>query len=147
MIHRRTAQFGVKEGSSGEVTEMPMNILIVENNFAVASVLVELIERWGHNVEKVTSGKGALKRFTQNTFDLVLLDIFPPDMEGCELISQLKNLNPESGIVAMTSYNTRELERKVREQGILYYMIKPFEMKELQSLLDHVSQKRAQQKH
>ncbi len=146
MNHRKNAQFGVKEGSSGEVTEMPMNILIVENSFAVASVLMELIERWGHNVEKVTSDKGALKRFTQNMFDLVLLDIFPPDMEGCEPISQLKNLNPETDIVAMTGYNSRELEIQVRKEGVLYYMIKLFEMKELQSLLDHISQKRAQQK-
>jgi DNA-binding NtrC family response regulator len=67
-------------------------------------------------------------------------------MEGYELIPQFKTLCPEIGIVTMTGHNTRELEMKVREQGILYYMIKPFETKYLQSLLDHISKRLGQQK-
>jgi DNA-binding NtrC family response regulator len=118
-----------------------MNILIVEENGYWAKSIKELIERWGHEVEKARSGKEALRRFTQNIFDLVLLDIFLPDIKGYELIEQLKTLCPEIGIVTMTGYNTRELETEVRKQGILYYMIKPFETKSLKELLDHISHK------
>ncbi len=117
-----------------------MNILVVEADIG------EIIERWGHKVEKAGSGKEALQMFTKNMFDMVLLDIFLPDVKGYELIPQFKRLCPEIGIITMTGYNSRELEMKVREQGILYYMIKPFETKYLKSLLDHISQKRGQRK-
>jgi response regulator of citrate/malate metabolism len=43
----------------------------------------------------------------------------------------------------MTGYNSRELELEVRKQGVLYYMIKPFEIGDLRSLLDHISKKRS----
>lgn len=120
---------------------MPMNILIVENDITIASVLTGLIEMWGYNVEKASNGKQALKRVKQTTFGLVLLDIFLPDIKGYELIPQLKELCPEIGIVTMTSYNSRELEMKVRNEGILYYMIMPFDIASLEELLNHISQK------
>lgn len=118
-----------------------MNILVVENDVAIGSILMELIERWGHNVENATSGKEALKRFTEDIFDLILLDIFLPDGKGHLLIPQFKKLCPKIGIITMTSYNSRELEREVREQGILYYMIKPFDIRFLKEILDHISHK------
>jgi len=96
----------------------------------------------GHNIERSGSGKAALTRVKERPFDLVLLDIFLPDMEGCELIPQFKKLCPETGIVTMTGYNSRELELEVRKQGVLYYMIKQFEIEDLRSLLDHISKKR-----
>jgi DNA-binding response OmpR family regulator len=122
-----------------------MNILVVEGDVSCAQLLGKTIIKWGHPVEKATSGKEALKRFNQKNFDLVLLNVFLPDMEGYELIAQLKELCPKIGIVTMTEHNSRELELKVRRQGILYYMIKPAETKHLKSLLDHVSKKRGQQ--
>jgi DNA-binding NtrC family response regulator len=122
-----------------------MNILIVEGDFCCAQSIGEIIERWGHKVERSGSGYEALRRIKESPFDLVLLDIFLPDVEGYELISQFKKLCPDIGIVTMTGYNSRELELQVRQQGILYYMIKPFETQHLRSLLAHISQKRLQQ--
>ena len=122
-----------------------MDILIVEDDAAGFSDLTQRILAWGHKVEKARSGKEALQRFTKNMFDMVLLDIFLPDIEGYKLIPQFKELCPNIGIVTMTGYNSRELEMQVRKQGILYYMIKPFETEYLKSLLDHISQKRGQQ--
>ena len=122
-----------------------MNILIVEDDVYCAQSIGEILERWGHNFEKARSGKEALQRFTKDMFDLVLLDIFLPDIEGYKLIPQFKELCPNIGIVTMTGYNSRELEMQVRKQGILYYMIKPFETEHLKPLLDHISQKRGQQ--
>ena len=60
--------------------------------------------------------KKALKGFVQDTFGLILPDIFMPYIQGYELIAQIKNLTPKTGIVTMTNYNTRELERQDRKQ-------------------------------
>jgi len=120
-----------------------MNILVVEDDDSTAEPIAEIIEAWDHEVEVSGTGEDALKKVRKKQFDLVLLDIFLPDIEGHELIPQFKKLCPETGIVTMTGYNSRELELEVRKQGVLYYMIKPFEIGDLRSLLDHISKKRS----
>ena len=118
-----------------------MNILVVEDDIQSAQVIEQFIERWGHRAEKAESGKVALTKFKEDTFDLVLLDIFLPDMQGYELIPQFKEINPGIGIVTMTGHNSRDLEAKVRRQGILYYMTKPLEKKNLKALINHISER------
>ncbi|RLB22537.1 MAG: response regulator, partial [Deltaproteobacteria bacterium] len=118
-----------------------MNILIAEDDVAVASVLTESIQHWGYSAENADTCKDVLDKVKQKRFDLILLDIFLPDGEGHRLIPQLKELWPKVRIITMTGYNTREMEREVREQGILYYMIKPFDPMALKELLDHISRK------
>ena len=118
-----------------------MDILIVEDNVGGISNLTQRIREWGHSAENADTCKDALDKVKQKRFDLILLDIFLPDGEGHRLIPQFKELLPDVGIVTMTGYNTRELEMEVRQQGILYYMIKPFETKSLKELLDHISHK------
>jgi DNA-binding NtrC family response regulator len=122
-----------------------MNILVVEDDVSFAEYLKGLIKKWGHNVEAYTTGKDAVERVMHSKFDLILLEMFLPDIKGYELIPQFKALCPEAGVIAMTSYNSRELEMEVRKQGIIYYMIKPLETKYLKSLIDHIYEKRIQQ--
>ena len=68
--------------------------------------------------------------------------MFSSATKGHELIPHLKEAWPNIWIVTMTDYNTREVELKVREQGIVYYMAKPFEAMALKEILDHRSKKR-----
>lgn len=119
-----------------------MEILVVDDDPGVVTSVTESIEGWGHHVETSPTGKDALKKVSRKNFDLILLDIFLPDCEGHELIPQFKETCPDIGIVTMTGYNTRELEWKVRKQGITFYMIKPFNTKEMKEILDHMSKKK-----
>ncbi len=122
-----------------------MNVLVVEDDDSSAEPIAGIIKAWDHKVEVSGTGKDALEKARKKHFDLVLLDIFLPDCKGHDLIPQLRDIWPDMGIVTMTGYNSRELELEVRQQRILYYMIKPFETKHLKTLLDHISQKRDQQ--
>ena len=122
-----------------------MNVLVVEDDDSNAEPIAGIIKAWDHKVEVSGTGKDALEKARRKHFDLVLLDIFLPDCKGHDLIPQLRDIWPDMGIVTMTGYNSRELELEVRQQRILYYMIKPFETKHLKTLLDHISQKRDQQ--
>lgn len=118
-----------------------MNILTIEDDAAVASTLREIIEGWGHRVEISKSGKNALQKVIKKMFDLVLLDIFLPDINGVELIQKLKEVWPKIRIVTMTGHNSRELEMEVRKQGIIYYMIKPVNIQNLKEIVDHIHKK------
>ena len=125
----------------GEVRGPAVNILVVEDGVEVAEAIMESIERWGYCADWSETGEDSLQKVRQQKYDLILLDIFLSDVKGYVLIPQFKEVWPEIGIVTMTGYNSRELEKEVREQGILYYMIKPLNTNELRRLLDHVAQK------
>jgi len=65
-----------------------MNILIVEDDIDVSSVLTESIQHWGYSAENADTCKDALDKVKQKRFDLILLDIFLPDGKGHRLIPQ-----------------------------------------------------------
>ncbi len=101
-----------------------------------------MVKNWNHNVETASTGKDALKKLKQKEFHLMLLDIFLPDCMGYEFIPKFKKKRPDIGIVTMTGYNSRELERRVRQQGLIYYMLKPINTKELKEVINHLSKKK-----
>ncbi|MBI9084457.1 MAG: response regulator [Desulfobacterales bacterium] len=118
-----------------------MDVLIVEDDPANADWMQDMMTRWQHSAALAASGREALKRLGGKGFDLILLDIFLPDVQGDELIPRIKALCPRGHIVTMTGFNTRELETRIRKQGITYYMIKPFDLKHLRSIVEHIATK------
>lgn len=103
-----------------------VNILIVEDDKKVALTITQLIERLGYQADAVETGEAAVKKVKENRFDLILLDIYLPDTDALQLIPRLEKICPKPKIVAMTGYDTADLEKKIRELGVLYYLSKPF---------------------
>ena len=89
-----------------------MNILVVEDGVEVAEAIMESIERWGYCADWSETGEDSLQKVRQQKYDLILLDIFLSDVKGYVLIPQFKEVWPEIGIVTMTGYNSRELEKE-----------------------------------
>jgi len=118
-----------------------MRILVVESDPDLADSVKETLQRWGHKAYTCGRGKEALSNLRKTTYDLVLTEVLLPDMRGDELISRLKDLSPDTQVVAMTWNNSRELETRIREQGVLYYMVKPFEIESIRTLLQHLSRR------
>ncbi|UCF82413.1 MAG: response regulator [Desulfobacteraceae bacterium] len=86
-----------------------------------------ITEKSGHQIETVANGKELLATDKPKTFDLVFLNLFLQDMKGYELIPEIKKFWPESRIITVTEYNSRELEAKVRKERVIYYMLKPID--------------------
>ena len=104
-----------------------------------AAAIADTVRALGHAVERVSKATEALAELDRSDFDLIVLDIFLPDVRGDRLIPRVRRIKPEIAIVTMTGYNSRELERKIRKLGILYYIIKPVCTKDLSDLFKHVS--------
>ncbi len=117
-----------------------MRILIVEDEDLQRRVLEAQVAGWGHAVSTAASGKEALCAATAADLDLLLLDVFLPDTTALELIPQLRALGVNAAIITLTGKSSRDLERRLRELGIAYYMAKPVAAVELKSILDHMGQ-------
>ena len=109
---------------------------------ATSSSMVELIQKWGYQAEGSVTALDTLEKVKEKPFDLVLLDMSLPDMTPQELITKLKALKQDIGIVTMTETNTDGQEKEIRTMGIVYYMIKPVSEKVLKEILDHISSKK-----
>ena len=115
-----------------------MDILLIDD-FFTAGAVKKSIEKFVHSIETASSAEDALIKVEHNKFDLLLLNISSKAFDGCELIQQVKRICPDIKIVTMTDRNSRELELKIRKQGVLFYMITPFNIKVLQDIVDYIS--------
>jgi len=115
-----------------------MDILIIDDFFAAGAVK-KSIEKLVRSIETANSAEDALLKVRDNNFDLVLLNISSKAFDGCELIQHVKSICPDIKIVTMTDRNYRKLELKIRKQGVLFYMITPFNKKVLKEIVDYIS--------
>ncbi len=118
-----------------------MDILIVEDDVFFRETLTRMVQGWGHAATAAETGRAALEKAAGRDFDLFLLDVFLPDTTAMELVPRIQAFRPQARIVTLTGQSTRELELKLRELGIAYYMAKPVQAPELKSIIDHLSRR------
>lgn len=119
-----------------------MKILIVDDEPQVTAYIQKRLKRWGYDYQTAGSGKEALQYILETAFDVILLDIMLPDYLGYDLIPEFRTIDPGIDIITMTGENSRELEQRVRKEGVLYYMVKPIETQNLKLLLEHLCKNR-----
>ena len=78
------------------------HILVADDQEKVRNILKSLFERDGHTVVLATNGKEALQSYQEQPAEIVVTDILMPDMEGIETIRELKRINPNVKIIAMS---------------------------------------------
>lgn len=115
-----------------------MKILIVEDSKEVIKLLSFALKKWGHTPTIAETGKEAVNIVQSEMFDLILLDIYLPDAMGYDLIPIFKDQWSGMKIITMTGHSSIEIEEKIRKQGILFYMVKPVNLEELKSILNHM---------
>ena len=118
-----------------------MEILVVMPNAQDAEKIWQRISERGHHVMLAGTIKDAVDIISRKQFELSFIHLCLPDGDGRELIKHIKKCFPEIHIVAMTDSNSRLLELSTRKLGIIYYMVEPFEARETDFIVDHLSKK------
>ena len=116
-----------------------IKVLIVDDDFMVAKVHAGFIQRTpGFAVVGVAhTGAQAVLETERLQPDLVLLDIHLPDVNGLDLMHQLRDVAPELDVLVISAAREVETVRKALRGGIVHYLIKPFSQTDLQERLDH----------
>lgn len=124
-----------------------LKVLVVDDDEMVANFMETIISRLDHFAEIAGGYQEALQKISGVDFDLVFVDVNLSDGDGIELIKEIRKIFPDISIVAMSGDSSREMEIRAREQRIIYFLIKPFEMKEVYSIVDHVLKRKRQSLH
>jgi nitrogen regulation protein NR(I) len=110
-------------------------ILLVEDDSAIVLTLRRILADEGYEVSDESNGTTALATAQANDFDVVVTDLKLPGMNGLELVRTLHGLRPRLPILMITAHGTTETVIEAMQSGAYDYLVKPFEMPELLSLL------------
>jgi len=147
----------IKEDSPSLVTRHSLRenshhlrILLVEDNAVNQMLAVRLLEKRGHTVTAVGNGKEALAAFEKELFDIVLMDVQMPVMDGFEATAAIREKEKTSGnhlpIIAMTAHAMAGDRERCLEAGMDDYITKPIRPEELSELLASYSPKTSTEK-
>ena len=89
-------------------------------------------------IKVLETGKEALEEIASRFYNLVILDIHLPDINGLEVMKQIREISPQTKVIIMTSYSiSNETENEIREQAH-YFIAKPFDLSEMKMVTDMV---------
>lgn len=110
-----------------------VKILIVDDNSTNLNMQCELFERVGFVVDSALSGQIAIAKANKIKYDVILMDIRMPYMDGYSATAMIRNIKgyEKTPIIAMTADNTRETEKKAYESGMNGFLSKPIDIKRL----------------
>ena len=107
---------------------MSKKILIVDDEEVIRKLLKINLVKWGYEVTEATDGTQAIEKIGEDEFDLLICDILMPNMNGWEVLKEVKS-NPKTKdmpIIVLTAKNEDTDMFKGYDLGANYYMTKPF---------------------
>jgi DNA-binding NtrC family response regulator len=106
-------------------------VLVVEDDTNQRGIVRTILVRGGFYVEDVGTGKKALELLKGGSFDLVLTDLRLPDLEGTEILREVKAQNRPCHVIIMTAYGSIPSAIEATKLGVFHYLQKPFEKDQL----------------
>ena len=109
------------------------HVLIMEDEPNVGKGLQMVLSENGYSVDLATTGQSALDTFYTKDFDLLVADLKLPDIDGMEVIRQVKHARPDTEVVVITGYSTVPSAVEAMKLGVCDYLSKPFSDDEFRS--------------
>jgi DNA-binding NtrC family response regulator len=112
-----------------------LTILVADDNEDLLETFAMIFKRHGFNVATAANGLSAVAKYRERRFDVALMDIVMPEMNGVEASRRIKEMHPEAAIILMTGYSDEELLKAARDEGDCYIVQKPVNIDRLIELV------------
>ncbi len=119
-----------------------IKILVIDDDPAIGDSCRLILRRSGHEVEVVQSGSQGLARLSSVSFDLVLLDLRMPDMDGMTLLQHIREQDPRALVIVISGYGSVETAVEAMKLGAFDFVAKPFTPDELRRAVDRAQEQR-----
>jgi DNA-binding NtrC family response regulator len=117
-------------------------VLVVDDELSIRISLGDLLRRDGHQVDVAESAEPALDMFKTQSYDLLIVDIKMPGMDGLEMLTRVREEDPEAPVIMMTAYGSIDSAVKAMKLGALDYVVKPFDPAEIGMLIERILKER-----
>jgi len=114
---------------------MAYKILVVDDEENMRVLLKRVLGKEGYQVECADLGKTALLLAKDNLFDLAVVDVCMPEMDGLEVLKKLKSINRQLPVVIISAYPSWGRKQAAERMGCAAYLSKPVDMKYLKQLI------------
>jgi len=113
----------------------PANILVVDDNADLLSTFSLILKRRGYNVDTAEDGVAAVDKFRKHHFDVTLMDVVMPGMNGVEAFRKIKEISPGARVILMTAYYDEAELKKAMNEGVYNTVYKPVDIARLMEIL------------
>ena len=115
----------------GDQSMAQERILVVEDDPSMSFFLSEAMQKEGYRVDAIASGEEALEKIGQDRFNLVILDLKLPSMDGMEVLANIKVTNPEMAVIMVTAHGSKDIAIEAIRKGAYDYFTKPLDINEM----------------
>ena len=115
-----------------------MKILLLEDDTILQEIIEEFLAEQGYEVESYFDGGKALDAIGSYTYDMLLLDVNVPNIDGFEILSYLREIGNTTPAIYITSLSSMNDLKKGFDLGADDYLRKPFELEELHARIEHI---------
>lgn len=132
--------------ADSQAVRAPLDILVAEDNRTNQLVVRKILENAGHTATIVSNGQQALESLNEKSFDLALMDINMPVLNGVDATKLYQHSGPRQGrtpIVALTADATPDMEKRCLEAGMIACITKPVEARRVTAWIDAFARDRA----
>jgi len=113
------------------MTNNMTKILVVDDDKEFCISMTDILEAKGYAVESENSGKAAIAKVKGKSFDVVLMDIKMPVMNGVEAFKQIKKISPKTAVIMVTAYSVEDLIKEALREGAFGVLRKPLDIDKL----------------
>ncbi len=115
-----------------------MHILVVDDEESQRSLLAGYLKKKDYTVTTAASGKEAIEKNHKIGFDLAILDLKMPEIDGIETMAKMKEIDPETYFIILTGYGTVESAVEAMKLGAYDYLSKPINLDELEMMIERI---------
>ncbi|MDX6693575.1 MAG: hypothetical protein QOF02_1178 [Blastocatellia bacterium] len=116
-----------------------ISVLIADDERGARLALEVPLKLGGYKVASVASGREAIKAGQQSHFDLVLTDVFMPDVGGLDVIREFRRFSPETKIIVMTAQGSLEIAMEAISEGAVDFIAKPFDLEQVMAIVERAT--------
>ncbi|HLC01249.1 MAG TPA: response regulator [Candidatus Bathyarchaeia archaeon] len=112
------------------------SILVIDDDKSILRTFTRILQKAGYNVDVAETGKEAIEKAEKTKYDLSLVDVRLPDMDGTDLLIKLKESMRGTVKIVITGFPSLEVGVKALDAGADAYLVKPVKPEELLMLID-----------
>ena len=120
----------------------PLQVLVVDDERDIRDGCERILVRKGCTVSKASNGQEALDLFAESPFDIVLLDLKMPGLDGMEVLLRMRESQPDALVIIITGYATVETAIEAMKRGAYDFIPKPFKPDQLRIVVNRAAEKK-----